>query len=80
MGKIEGYESFKVGFLLCQEREAAGMMQENIARQPRRAQLAIAKVENHTEEARLSLIKQYADVLGKSLYSGIAFFAATGCG
>ena len=31
----------------------------------------IAKVENHTEEVRLSLIKQYADALGKSLYISI---------
>ena len=31
---FEGYESFKVGILLRQEREAAGMTQEDMARQP----------------------------------------------
>ena len=65
---FEGYESFKVGILLRQEREAAGMTQEDMARQLRMSRSAIAKVENHTEEVRLSLIKQYADALGKSLY------------
>ena len=29
---FEGYESFKVGILLRQEREAAGMTQEDMAR------------------------------------------------
>ena len=32
---FEGYESFKVGILLHQEREAAGMTQEDMARQLR---------------------------------------------
>ena len=65
------YESFKVGILLRQEREAAGRTQEDMARQLRMSRSAIAKVENHTEEVRLSLIKQYADALGKSLYIGV---------
>ena len=48
------------------------MTQEDMARQLRMSRSAIAKVENHTEEVRLSLIKQYADALGKSLYISIA--------
>ena len=68
---FEGYESFKVGVLLRQKREAAGMTQEDMARQLRMPRSAIAKVENRTEEVRLSLIKQYADALGKSLYISI---------
>ena len=68
---FEGYESFKVGVLLCQEREAAGMTQEDMARQLRMSRSAISRIENHTEEARLALIKQYADALGKSLYISI---------
>ena len=68
---FEGYESFKVGVLLRQGREAARMTQEDIARQLRMPRSTISKVENHTEEVRLSLIKQYADALGKSLYISI---------
>ena len=68
---FEGYESFKVGILLRQEREAAGMTQEDMARQLCMSRSAIAKVESHTEEVRLSLIKQYANALGKSLYISI---------
>ena len=68
---FEGYESFKVGILLRQEREAAGMTQEDMARRLRMPRSTIAKVENRTEEVRLSLIKQYADALGKSLYISI---------
>jgi DNA-binding XRE family transcriptional regulator len=69
---FEGYESFKVGVLLRQGREAAGLTQEDMARQLRMPRSTISKVENHTEEVRLSLIKQYADALGKSLYISIA--------
>ena len=68
---FEGYESFKVGVLLRQGREAAGMTQEDMACQLRMPRSTISKVENHTEEVRLSLIKQYADALGKSLYISI---------
>ena len=68
---FEGYESFKVGVLLRQGREAAEMTQEDMARQLRMPRSTISKVENHTEEVRLSLIKQYADALGKSLYISI---------
>ena len=68
---FEGYESFKVGVLLRQGREAAGMTQEDMTRQLRIPRSTISKVENHTEEVRLSLIKQYADALGKSLYISI---------
>ena len=68
---FEGYESFKVRILLRQEREAAGRTQEDMARQLRMSRSAIAKIENHTEEVRLSLINQYADALGTSLYISI---------
>ena len=68
---FEGYESFKVGVLLRQEREAAGMTQEDMARQLRMPRSTISRIENHTEEVRLSFIKQYADALGKSLYISI---------
>ena len=43
---FEGYESFKVGILLRQEREAAGMTQGDMVRQLRMSRSAIAKVEN----------------------------------
>ena len=48
---FEGYESFKVGVLLRQGREAAGLTQEDMARQLRMPRSAISKVENHTGEA-----------------------------
>ena len=41
---FEGYESFKVGVLLRQGREAAGMTQEDMARQLRMPRSTISKV------------------------------------
>ena len=68
---VAGYESFKVGVLLRQEREASGMTQEDMARRLHMPRSTISRIENHTEETRLALIKQYADALGKSLYISI---------
>lgn len=64
----EGYADFKLGVLLRQAREAAGLSQEDIARQIGTEKSTISKIENHTDEVRLSLLRRYAEVLGKDLY------------
>ena len=47
------------------------MTQEDMARRLHMPRSTISRIENHTEETRLALIKQYADALGKSLYISI---------
>ena len=62
-----GYSNFKVGVLLRQAREKAGMTQDDIARRLRTKKSAISRIENHAEDIRLSTIQKYAKALGKNL-------------
>jgi len=50
----EGYEQFKVGVLLRQARESAGMTQEELARRLKTKKTAILRIENHAEDIKLS--------------------------
>ena len=62
-----GYSNFKVGVLLRQAREKAGMTQDDLARRLRTKKSAISRIENHAEDIRLSTIQKYAKALGKNL-------------
>ena len=62
-----GYSNFKVGILLKQAREKAGMTQDEVARKLRTKKSAISRIENHAEDIRLSTIQRYAKALGKSV-------------
>ena len=62
-----GYSNFKVGVLLKQARERAGMTQEEAARKLRTKKSSISKIENHAEDIRLSTIQRYAKALGKKV-------------
>lgn len=62
-----GYQEFKIGILLRQAREQAGVTQEALARRTKTKKSAISRLENHAEDVRLSTIKRVAQALGKSL-------------
>jgi HTH-type transcriptional regulator / antitoxin HipB len=62
-----GYSNFKVGVLLRQAREKAGMTQDDLARRLRTKKSAVSKIENHAEDMPLSTIQKYAKALGKDL-------------
>ena len=62
-----GYANFKVGVLLKQAREKAGMTQDQVALKLKAKKWAISRIENHAEDVRLSTIQRYAKALGKSL-------------
>ena len=62
-----GYQEFKIGVLLRQARERAGVTQEDLARRTKTKKSAISRLENHAEDVRLSTIKRVARALGKSL-------------
>jgi len=66
-GLESGYQEFKVGVLLRQAREAAGITQEDLARRSRTPKSAISRLENHAEDTRLSTLDRVARALGKSL-------------
>ena len=68
----EGYEEFKVGVMLRQAREAAGLTQEELARRLRTKKTAISRIENHAEDIKLSTLERVASALGKRLEIKIA--------
>jgi ribosome-binding protein aMBF1 (putative translation factor) len=63
----KGYESFKIGVLLRQAREEAGITQEELAKKMSTKKSAISRIENHAEDIRLSTLKGYLEALGKKL-------------
>ena len=62
-----GYEDFKIGVLLRQAREAAGMTQDEVARRLGTKKSAISRMENHADDVRLSTLRNYAEAVGASL-------------
>jgi HTH-type transcriptional regulator/antitoxin HipB len=66
-GFEEGFETFKIGVLLQNAREQAGITQEEVARKLRTKKSAISRIENHAEDIRLSTLRKYARALGKQV-------------
>ena len=66
-GFEEGYEEFKIGILLKQAREQAGLTQEQLAKMLKTKKTAISRIENHAQDIKLSTIQKVAKALGKSL-------------
>lgn len=71
-GYDEGYEQFKVGVMLRQARESAGLTQEELARRLKTKKTAISRIENHAEDIKLSTLERVATALGKRLQVNIA--------
>jgi len=66
-GFEEGYQKFKIGVLLRQAREAAGLTQEELARRLKTKKSAISRIENHADDIKLSTLERVAIALGKQL-------------
>ncbi len=67
-----GYADFKIGVILRQAREAAGLTQEEVARRLRTQKSAISRIENHADDVRLSTIRRYAKAVGADLQIRLA--------
>ncbi len=67
-----GYEQFKIGVMLKQARENAGMTQEELARRLHTKKTAISRIENHAEDIKLSTLEKFAHALGKHLKLEVA--------
>jgi len=63
----EGFENFKIGVLLRQARESAGITQDEVAKKLQTKKSAISRIENHSEDIRLSTLRRYAEALGKQI-------------
>jgi ribosome-binding protein aMBF1 (putative translation factor) len=62
-----GYEQFKIGVILRQAREEAGLTQEQLATRLHTKKSAISRIENHAEDIRLSTLHRFVRALGKRL-------------
>ncbi len=67
-----GYEQFKIGVLLKQAREEAGLTQEELAVKLDTKKTAISRIENHAEDIKLSTLEKFAHALGKHLRLEVA--------
>ena len=62
-----GYQDFKIGVTLKQAREKAGITQEELAKKLHTKKSAISRIENHSEDIRLSTLEKFAQALGRQL-------------
>lgn len=62
-----GYREFKIGILLKQAREDAGLTQEQLARMINTKKTAISRIENHAQDIKISTLQKVAKALGKNL-------------
>jgi len=67
-----GYADFKIGVILRQARESAGLTQEEMARRLKTKKSSISRIENHADDLRLSTLRRYADAVGANLQIRLA--------
>jgi HTH-type transcriptional regulator/antitoxin HipB len=63
-GLESGYTDFKVGALLRQAREKAGLTQEQVAERLETKKSSISRIENSGGSIRLSTLERYARAIG----------------
>ena len=66
-GFEEGYKEFRIGILLKEAREQAGLTQEQLAEMINTKKTAISRIENHAQDIKLSTIQKVARALGKNV-------------
>ena len=62
-----GYERFKIGSLIKEMRLEQGMTQEQLAEKLSTKKSVISRMENHSEDIRLSTLEKIASVFGRQL-------------
>ena len=67
-----GYTDFRIGVVLRQAREAAGLTQEEVAIRLHTQKSAISRIENHADDVRLSTLRRYAEAVGVDLQINLA--------
>ncbi len=68
----EGYTDFKVSVVLRALREEAGLTQEELANKMHTQKSAISRIENKSEDIRMSTLLRFAAVFGKHVQISIA--------
>jgi ribosome-binding protein aMBF1 (putative translation factor) len=62
-----GYQNFKIGILLREMREKSGLTQEELAKKLKTKKSVISRIENHSEDIKLSTLGRYARTLGRKI-------------
>ena len=62
-----GYEELKIGMMIKEMRLESGMTQEQLAEKLETKKSVISRMENHSEDIRLSTLQKVASVFGKQL-------------
>ena len=62
-----GYQNFKIGVLLKELRVKSSLTQEELAKKIRTTKSAISRIENHSEDIKLSTLLKVTKALGKNL-------------
>jgi transcriptional regulator, XRE family len=62
-----GYERFKIGTLIKEMRLEQGMTQEQLAERLSTKKSVISRMENHSEDVRLSTLEKIASVFGRQV-------------
>ena len=63
----EGYQTFKFGVVLKEARKEAGLTQLDVADKLHTQKSAISRIENHSEDVKLSTLERFAAALGKKI-------------
>ncbi len=63
-GNERGYQAFKLGVMLKAAREKAGLTQAEVARRVGTHKSAISRMENHSEDIRLTTLQRFAEAVG----------------
>lgn len=66
-GYDEGYQAFKFGVLLKEARKNAGLTQDELALKLHTQKSALSRIENHSDDVKLSTLERFATALGKKL-------------
>ncbi len=61
------FENIKLGKMIKDLRENKGMTQDELAKKLRTTKSAISRLENHTENIRLSTLEKIAEIFDKKL-------------
>lgn len=66
-GVMDEYHNLRIGSQIKEMRTKKGMTQEEFAKRLKTTKSAVSRLENHTENIRLSTLEKVADILGKKL-------------
>jgi DNA-binding XRE family transcriptional regulator len=62
-----GFEEFKIGIMIRMAREKSGFTQEELANKIKTTKSSISRIENHSEDIKLSTLIKVAKALGRNV-------------